>query len=302
MPAAEPQAGISTADVLQLRPAARIQNLLLLGKRLAKRKTVLAGAIIVFFFFLTALFAPLLAPYHYRTTDMDNVLAPPGGKHLLGTDELGRDVLSRIIYGAQISLLAGVIAVGTGLLIGLVLGAVGGYLGGIVDYCIVGLIDVVWSFPVILLAITLVAILQPGFTSAMIALGLVTWPSYARVVRGQVLALKEREFVEAARALGCSHSRIIFKHILPNTLSPVIVMASLGFGNAIIVESTLSYLGLGAQPPKPSWGSMLSTARSFIYQAPWLTIIPGLAIILVVLGFNLFGDGLRDILDPRLRD
>lgn len=269
-------------------------------RRVVTRRTALAGGAVVMAFIVVALIAPWVAPHDYRAQNLRLTLAPPSAAHPFGTDELGRDVFSRIILGARISLVAGMTAVGTGLAIGLALGALAGYFGGWVDMVVIGLIDIVWSFPVILLAIALVAVLRPGLTSSMIALGLATWPSYARVVRAQVIAVKEREYVEAARAIGCANSRLIIKHILPNVLSPLIVMCSLGIGNAIIVESTLSYLGLGAQPPLPSWGSMLSNARTFSYDAPFLTIIPGVFIMVVVLGFNLLGDALRDALDPRL--
>lgn len=277
-------------------------GLVVLYSRLKRRKVALLGAAIVVAFMMVAILASVLAPYHYRTQNLDNFLRAPSRRHLLGTDELGRDVLSRVIYGARVSMGAGLVAVGTGLLISISLGALAGYQGGLLDQAIVGLIDIVWSFPVILLAIALVAIMRPGLISAMVALGLVTWPSYARVVRGQVLSVKHNEYVDAARATGCPESRILIRHVLPNTLSPIIVMTSLGVGNAIIVESTLSYLGLGAQPPLPSWGSMLSSARSFLHLAPWLTVAPGVTIVLVVLGFNLFGDALRDVLDPRMRE
>lgn len=267
---------------------------------MAKRRTALAGGVVVLALIVVALIAPWITPYDYRDQNLRLTLSPPSATHPFGTDELGRDVLSRIMVGARISLVAGLMAVGTGLIIGLVLGALGGYFGGWLDIAVSGLTDIVWSFPVILLSIALVAMLQPGLTSSMIALGLATWPSYARVIRAQVIAIKEREYVEAARAIGCSSFRLIIRHVLPNVLSPVIVMCSLGIGNAIIVESTLSYLGLGAQPPLPSWGSMLSNARTFTYDASFLTIIPGVFIMVVVLGFNLLGDALRDALDPRL--
>jgi peptide/nickel transport system permease protein len=256
----------------------------------------------VFAFLAVAATAPRLAPYHYKLQDLSNVLLPPCRGHLLGTDEFGRDVLSRIIWGTRIALSVGVIAVGIGATVGTLLGAVAGYWGGWIGLAIVSLIDIVWSFPTILLAIGLVAVLRPGLTSAMIALGLVTWPQYARVMRAQVLSLREKEFVEAARSLGSSDLRILLRHIFPNALSPIVVLATLGMASAILVESALSYLGLGAQPPAPSWGAMLSSGRNFIYRAPWMTLAPGLAIVLVVLGFNLCGDALRDALDPQRGD
>jgi len=268
-------------------------------KRFTNRASARVGVIGVIVFLVVAGFAPLLAPYGYRVQNLNEVLQPPSRSHLLGTDEFGRDVLSRIIYGARISLAVGAIAVGIGMTVGTILGAVAGYWGGWVSLVIMGLVDVVWSFPTILLAIGFVAVLRPGLTSAMIALGLVTWPSYARMMRAQVLSLREKEFVEAAKAQGLTDWWILIRHIAPNAISPIIVLATLGMAGAILVESSLSYLGLGAQPPAPSWGAMLSSGRNFIYQAPWLTVAPGLAIMFVVLAFNLCGDALRDALDPR---
>lgn len=268
---------------------------------LIRRPTALVGLFLILVFAIMAIFAPWIAPYGYQEQFRRDNLQGPSSKYLLGTDELGRDTLSRIIYGSRISFSVGLIAVGIGVVLGLILGSISGYLGGWVDYCIVGLIDMVYSFPILLLAIALTAILQPGIQSAMIALGLVSWPIYARIVRSQFLSFREREFVESARALGANHIRIIIRHILPNILGPVLVVASLGMGVAILVEASLSYIGLGAQPPQPSWGSMLNAGRNFMYQAPLMSIAPGMAIVLLVLSFNLFGDALRDALDPKLR-
>ncbi len=265
---------------------------------LKRRPSGTLGAGVVLVFMVVAIFAPYLAPYHYADQDVEAILAPPSPGHPLGTDELGRDLLSRLIWGSRVSFSVGLIAVGIGISVGLVLGTLGGYVGGLVDRLVVALIDIVWSFPTILLAIGLTAILRPGLRSAMVALGLVTWPQYARVVRGQVLSYKQREFVEAARSMGASNRRIILRHILPQVMSPIIVLATLGMAQAILVEAALSYLGLGVQPPMPSWGSMLERGRNYIYEAPLLTFAPGLSITLVVLGFNLMGDALRDVLDP----
>lgn len=270
-------------------------------KQLWRRKAAMGGAALVLLLVVVAAIAPWLAPFHYAEQNLDEVLLPPSRGHPLGTDDFGRDVLSRIIYGSRISLSVGVVAVSIGAGLGIVLGAAAGYLGGWVDHLVVALIDIAWSFPTILLAIALVAVLEPGLTSAMVAVGLVTWPSYARVMRGQVLSLREKEFVEGARAMGASSWRIVARHLIPNAIPPMIVMATLGMADAIIVESTLSYLSLGAQPPLPSWGSMLNAGRTFMYRAPWLAVFPGLAILLTVLGFNLFGDALRDALDPRMK-
>lgn len=270
-------------------------------RHLYRRKTALVGVLIILLFLVTAAFAPWLAPYDPLAQDLMDTLKPPSLQHPFGTDDLGRDLLSRVIYGTRISLAVGVIAVGIGLVVGIVLGAVAGYWGGRWDMVIIAIADTVWAFPEILLAIGLVAILQPGLSSAMIALGIVTWPQYARVARGQFLALREREFVLAARSLGASDLRIIRQHMLPNAISPLIVLASMGMAGAILVEASLSFLGLGAQPPQPSWGSTLAAGRNFIHMAPWMTIFPGLAIMVTVLGFNLLGDALRDILDPHSR-
>ncbi len=268
---------------------------------LIRRKTALLGAVIMLVFFLMALLAPWVAPHDPLLQDLNNVLQRPSAAHLFGTDDFGRDVLSRVIWGSRISLSVGLIAVGIGLVVGTILGAVAGYKGGWLDYAILGVADTVWAFPEILLAIALVAILRPGLGSAMIALGLVTWPQYARVARGQFVALRGRDFVIAAQSLGAPDLRVIWKHMLPNAVSPLIVLATMGMAGAILVEASLSFLGLGAQPPQPSWGAMLSAGRIFINRAPWLTFIPGGAIMLTVLGFNLLGDALRDVLDPRQR-
>lgn len=271
------------------------------ARLLLQRKSALAGAVIMLLFALMALFAPWIAPHDPLLQDLNGVLQPPSAAHFFGTDDFGRDILSRVIWGSRISLMVGVIAVGIGLVVGTTLGAIAGYRGGWVDYLIVGVADTVWAFPEILLAIALVAILRPGLGSAMIALGIVTWPQYARVARGQFVALRDRDFVVAAQSLGAKDWRVVWTHILPNALSPLIVLATMGMAGAILVEASLSFLGLGAQPPQPSWGGMLSAGRTFIHRAPWLTFIPGGAIMLTVLGFNLLGDALRDLLDPRHR-
>jgi peptide/nickel transport system permease protein len=270
--------------------------------RLFKRKAALIGGTILVLVILGALLAPVVARYPFDKQDLGQAFVAPSGAHWMGTDDFGRDIWSRVIYGSRISLLVGMIAVGIGAGVGVPVGALAGYYGGWVDHALVTVIDIVWSFPTILLAIALAAVLKPGLSSAMIALGVVTWPSYARVVRAQVMSLKQREFVQAASALGSSSPRILFRHILPNSLSPVIVMATLGMADAILVESTLSYFGLGAQPPTPSWGHMLAAGRNFMEMAPWMSLFPGVAIVVVVLGFNLAGDSLRDVLDPHMKN
>jgi ABC-type dipeptide/oligopeptide/nickel transport system permease subunit len=258
--------------------------------------------VIVTGFVLVALLAPLLAPEDPLKSHLARTLEAPSGEALLGRDELGRDVLSRIVHGAQISLSIGVVAVGIGILAGVPLGAVSGYFGRRVDLLAQRLVDIMLAFPGILLALVTVSILGQGLYTAMVAIGIVSIPAYARLVRGSVLSLKEREFVAAARALGHNDASILWRHILPNCLAPVLVQSTLQIGSAILSAAALGFLGLGAQPPTPEWGTMLSKGRDFLRVAPHITAFPGVAIMLVVLGFNLLGDGLRDALDPRLRE
>jgi len=259
------------------------------------------GLVLIVLLILMAVTAGLLRPEGYDKQSLRDGLLPPGGAHVLGTDELGRDLISRIVYGARVSLQVGIIATVISAFVGITLGAIAGYMGGKVDYIIQGAVDISWAFPTVLMAIFMVAVLGPGLVNVMIAVGLVYWGGYARVVRGQILSLREWDFVTAARCLGASPSRIITRHMLPNVIAPVIVMSSLMMGDAILIEATLSFLGMGAQPPVPSWGSILASGRSHMALAPWVMIFPGMAIMLTVLGFNLLGDGLRDATDPRLR-
>ncbi len=259
------------------------------------------GLSILLVFGLCGLLAPWLAPYDPYASDLENSLKPPSPRHPLGTDELGRDVLSRILYGARLSLVIGTIAVAIGVVLGVPVGLVSGYLGGRFDLVVQRAIDVLLAFPSTILAILLVTILGVGLVNVMIAVGIVSVPTYARLIRGQVLSLKEQEFVDAARALGAGSLRIIFRHILPNTLAVLIVQTTLQVASAILSAAALGFLGLGVQQPTAEWGAMLSTARQYIQLAPHTLLFPGLAIMLTVLGFNLFGDGLRDALDPRLR-
>jgi ABC-type dipeptide/oligopeptide/nickel transport system permease subunit len=260
------------------------------------------GLTLIVLLLLTAVFADVIATQGIDEQDLRKGLLPPSSEYPLGTDEFGRDMLSRIIHGSRVSLLVGIIAMGVSVTTGVTLGAIAGYVGGRIDYIIQGAVDISWAFPTILMAIFLVAILGPGLGNVMIAVGLVYWGGFARVVRGQVLSLREWEFVLSARAIGTTDWRIMFRHILPNCLSPVIVMATLMMADAIIIEATLSFLGMGAQPPTPSWGSILASGRSYLMLAPWVMLFPGIAIMLTVLGFNLLGDGLRDALDPRLKN
>jgi peptide/nickel transport system permease protein len=270
-------------------------------RRLRRNRTAIAGAGIVAAFVLLAVLAPVLVPYNPIQGDLKDRLQTPSTTHWLGTDELGRDLLSRILYGARVSLQIQIVSVVLALLVGVVLGSVGGYLGGYVDNVIMRAMDVLLAFPGIFLALGIIAALGPGLLNLMLAAGISSVPQFARIVRASVLSLKQREFVEAARALGGGSSRIMFRHLLPNCLAPIIVQSTLRMATVLLTASGLSFLGLGVQPPLPEWGAMLSNARSYLMVAPHVATIPGVAIMIVVVGFNLFGDGLRDTLDPRLR-
>jgi peptide/nickel transport system permease protein len=257
------------------------------------------GAIVVLLFVGVALLAPLIAPYNPLSTDWSAIRQAPSWHHLLGTDELGRDELSRILWGARVSLLAGVVSVAIALILGVPLGLLAGYFPGWPDELVMRLTDALLALPFLVLALALAAALGPSLLNAMIAIGISSVPGFIRLVRGQVLAAKVEEYVQAARACGASDLRILFRHILPNIYSPLLIQATLQIGASIIAESFLSFLGLGQQPPTPAWGSMLNTAMQFLQQAPWLSIFPGAAIFFTVLAFNLLGDGLREALDPR---
>ena len=268
-------------------------------RRLARRRMALVGLAVVVFFIAVAVAAPLLAPYDPLATDWRAVRKPPSFLHLFGTDELGRDVLARLIWGARSSLMAGLVSVSIAVGVSVPLGLVSGYLSGAVDGLLMRMIDAVLAIPFLILAIPLAAFLGPNLTNAMIAIGIAQTPIFTRLTRGQVLAVKHEDYIEAARAVGNSHRRIVLRHILPNVLAPILVQATLAIAAAIIAEAALSFLGLGQQPPAPSWGSMLNSATHFIAQEPWMAVWPGLAIFSLVLSFNLLGDGLRDALDPR---
>lgn len=257
------------------------------------------GLAVVGFFVLLALFAPWIAPYDPLATSWSAVRAGPSAAHWFGADELGRDVLSRIVWGARASLLAGVVSVSISLALGVPIGMAAGYLGRWVDAVISRVTDAMLACPFLILAIALAAFLGPSLTNAMIAIGISATPIFIRLTRAQVLSAKSEDYVEAARALGNPHLRIALRHILPNIVAPLIVQATLAIAAAVIAEASLSFLGLGQQPPAPSWGSMLNTARNYVDQAPWMAIWPGVSIFLLVLSFNLLGDGLRDALDPR---
>jgi peptide/nickel transport system permease protein len=268
-----------------------------------KRKPLgTAAASIILLIVFTAIFADVLAPYDPLFTHPEIRLAPPSWQHPFGTDDIGRDVFSRIIYGARISLWVGLLAVGIGTVAGTIIGLICGYWEGRVDLVLQRFMDALMAIPGLILALAIVAVLTPNTTNAMLAIAVVIIPGNSRIVRGAVLAAKQNRYVEAAQAIGCRHPRIILSHILPNVTAPILVIASIWLGNAILIEATLSFLGVGTQPPDPSWGLMLSsTGRAFMEQAPWLALFPGLAISLAVLAFNLFGDTLRDAWDPKLR-
>jgi peptide/nickel transport system permease protein len=268
-------------------------------RRLLRRRAAVVGLAVVVFFIALAVIAPLLAPYDPIATDWQAVRKPPSALHLFGTDELGRDVLARVIWGTRASLMAGLVSVSIALAVAVPLGLLSGYLGGVVDGLLMRIIDAMLAIPFLVLAIALAAFLGPSLTNAMIAIGVVQTPIFTRLTRGQALAVKHEDYIEAARAVGNPHRRILLRHILPNILAPILVQATLAIAAAIIAEASLSFLGLGQQPPAPSWGSMLNTASHFLSQAPWMAVWPGLAIFSLVLSFNLLGDGLRDALDPR---
>ena len=270
-------------------------------RRLLRRKSAMVGLAVILFFVVTAIAAPYVAPDDPLKTNFLLVRKPPSAVHLFGTDEIGRDVLSRVVWGARASLLAGLVSVAIALALGVPLGLLAGYVGRWVDALISRVSDAVLSCPSLILAIALAYALGPSLTSAMIAIGVTATPVFVRLTRAQVLAVKVEDYIEAARAIGNSHLRIALRHVLPNVIPPLLVQATLSIAAAIIAEASLSFLGLGQQPPTPSWGSMLNVAKNYIDNAPWMAIWPGLSIFLVVMSFNLLGDGLRDALDPRHR-
>ena len=268
-------------------------------RRLWRRPSAVFGAVVVLGFVAVAVFAPLASPYDPLATNFLLVRKAPDALHLFGTDEIGRDVLARVIYGARASLLAGLVSVALALGVGAPIGLVSGYLGRWVDGLVMRVTDAMLACPFLILAIALAAFLGPSLTNAMIAIGVSATPIFIRLTRGQTLAVKAEDYIEAATALGNPHARILARHILPNVLAPLMVQSTLAIAQAIIAEASLSFLGLGQQPPAPSWGSMLNTAKNYLDQAPWMAFWPGLAIFLAVLAFNLLGDGLSDALDPR---
>ena len=284
-----------TAPATSHRPAQ------IFWRRFWRNRLAVAGAAIVALLFVVAILATLIAPFDPNAIDPYNVLEAPTWKHLFGTDDLGRDVLSRMIYGSRISLQVGLVSVSIAVGIGVLLGALAGYYRGWIDTLIMRLVDIMLSFPTIFLIIAAIAFLEPNIATIMAVIGVTSWMGIARLVRAEFLSLREREFVLAAQAQGASDARIIFRHILPNSLVPVLVTATLGVAGAILTESALSFLGIGVQPPTPSWGNILTAGKDNIDIAWWLSLFPGFAILITVLGYNLLGEGLRDSLDPRLR-
>jgi ABC-type dipeptide/oligopeptide/nickel transport system permease subunit len=294
-----------TARVAEFEPpeTAEINRVRALWTTIRRKPLGAASALVIGVIVLTAVFAEVLAPYDPLATAPEIRLSAPSRAHPFGTDDIGRDVFSRIIYGSRISLWVGLLAVGIGTAAGMVIGLLCGYCEGRLDLMMQRLMDAIQAIPGLILALAIVSVLKPSTTNAMIAIAIVIIPGNSRIVRGSVLSAKQNRYVEAAQAIGCRHPRLIISHILPNVTAPILIIASIWFGNAILIEATLSFLGVGTQPPTPSWGLMLaSTGRAFMEQAPWLAIFPGLAISLAVLGFNLFGDTLRDAWDPKLRN
>ncbi|MBI4278401.1 MAG: ABC transporter permease [Armatimonadetes bacterium] len=269
-------------------------------RRFRRHRAAQAGAVILAAFLLLGMVAPWIAPYAPEEIDLGQNLARPSRAHPFGTDQVGRDLLSRVIHGARISMLIGTISVGLGALLGLPVGAVGGYHGRWIDRTLMAVVDILLSFPPILLAIVVVVVFGPGLRNAMLAIGIAQMPIYARLMRGEILRVRTETFVEAARATGQSETRVLLRHVLPNSIAPIIVQSTLNLASAILSAAYLGFLGLGAQPPTPEWGAMMSEGRTYLRVAPHVSIFPGVAIMLAVLAFNLFGDGLRDALDPRM--
>lgn len=270
--------------------------------RIRQNKLAMVGLVLLCLLVLIAIFADVIAPYGYEEQHLSEAYQKPSSTYIFGTDEFGRDIFSRVIYGSRISLFVGFVAVSIAAVIGVLLGAIAGYYGSFTDNVIMRAMDIILAVPQILLAIAIVSAFGSSLINLMIATGISTAPNYARLMRASVLSLKEQEFIEAARAAGTSNFKIIFRHILPNSLSPILVQATFGVGLAIIAIAGLSFIGLGLQPPTPEWGAMLSTGRTFIRNYPYMTIFPGLAIAVTVFSLNVLGDGLRDALDPKLRD
>lgn len=270
-------------------------------RRFSKNKVAVAGSTVVILLFAVSLFAPWISPYDPGEINLQMILSPPSGSHLFGTDQLGRDVLSRMIWGSRISLKVGFVATGIAIAIGVILGATAGYYGKWIDGTIMRFVDIMLCFPSFFLILAVIAFLEPSIWNIMIVIGITGWMGITRLVRADFISLKERDYVQAARAIGASDPRIIFLHILPNAMASILVAATLGVAGAILTESALSFLGIGVQPPTPSWGNILTAGKDNIDIAWWLSLYPGLAILITVLGYNLLGEGIRDSLDPRLK-
>ncbi|APT46512.1 ABC transporter permease [Bacillus safensis] len=280
----------------------RSQSLILESmKQFFQHKLAVIGSVIVFLFLILAIFAPLIAPYGINEQSLGERFSAPSAAHWFGTDDFGRDIFSRVVHGARISLWVGFFSVLGSVILGTLLGLIAGYGGRVLDAVISRLFDILLAFPSILLAIAIVSILGPSLQNALIAIAIINVPTFGRLVRSKVLSIKQEEYVLAAKAVGMSRRRIVLRHILPNSMVPVIVQATLAIGTAIIEVAALGFLGLGAQAPSPEWGKMLADARPYLVQAPWTLFFPGIAIMLTVLGFNLMGDGLRDTLDPKMK-
>ena len=269
--------------------------------RFFRDKLAVAGLVIVLALFALSILTPVIAPYDPSAIDVDSILMRPSAQHLFGTDDLGRDVFTRMLYGAGISLKVGFVAVGIATIIGVLLGSIAGYYGGVIDLIIMRFVDIMLCFPSFFLILAVIAFLEPSIFNIMAVIGLTSWMGITRLVRAEFLSLKERDFVLAAKTMGAKSPRIIFLHILPNAMAPVLVAATLGIASAVLVESALSFLGIGVQPPTPSWGNILTLGQSTLGVAWWLSLFPGMAILITVLGYNLLGEGIRDAIDPRLR-
>jgi len=306
--AVPPPSTVAASELALVRPRPWVEReWVTLLRRLVRRRTALFGLLVVLGVVLAAVAAPLISPFDPLEQDIGQRLREPGWQdaqgrvHPLGTDHLGRDILARIIFGARIALVVGLAAVVISGVLGMLIGLVAGYFGGRVDDFLMRLADIQLAFPFILIAIAVIGVLGPSLGNIIIVIGVSSWVVYARVVRGEVLSIREREYVQAAVALGSRHGRVLLHHVLPNTLTPWLVVATLDMARVIVIESALSFLGLGVQPPTPTWGGMLADGRVYLSTAWWLATFPGLAILITVLGINLFGDGLRDTLDPRLK-
>ncbi|HLS61391.1 MAG TPA: nickel transporter permease [Virgibacillus sp.] len=294
--------GLDNTTTLYKPSNPRIQNWKSFYNKLQKNKAAMIGGFLILFFIVIAIIGPFIAPYDPNTQIMVDKLAPPSVDHWFGTDHLGRDILSRIIHGMKITLYIGFFSVILGATVGVFLGIISGYYGKRTDMIIMRCMDVLLAFPGILLALAIVSVLGASLNNVIIAVAIFSVPVFARIVRGSTLAVKNLEYIDAIKVLGASDARIIFKHILPNVTSPLIVQATLNIATAILAASGLSFLGIGAQPPMPEWGAMLSDGRNYLYNAPHVAFFPGMAIVVVVLAFNILGDGLRDALDPKMKD